>query len=131
MAKYFTREEAETLLPQIEPVLVELQQRHAELEALRSEIEGMLSRMRGNGHGLQERLGELRRQHADGLAQANNLIRHVQAFGCQLKDPAMGLIDFLALRAGREILLCWRLGEQGIHWWHEVEAGFRGRQPLE
>ncbi len=61
----------------------------------------------------------------------NRLVRRIAAFGCQLKDPAMGLIDFPALREGREILLCWRLGEEGIHWWHDTTTGFAGRQPLD
>ncbi len=131
MATYFTREEAEALLPEIEPVLIELQQQHAELLALRTELESLQARMRGNGHGLHERLRQLQRQHDASLALVRGLIERVLAFGCQLKDPAIGLIDFLALRDGREILLCWRLGEQGIHWWHDLDAGFRGRQPLE
>jgi hypothetical protein len=131
MAKYFTREEAEALLPQIEPLLIELQQQHAELVAVRNELEALQARMRGNGHGLHERLGRLQRQHDTTLARVRGLIERILTFGCQLKDPAMGLIDFLALREGREILLCWRLGEQGIHWWHDLDAGFRGRQPLE
>ncbi len=131
MATYFTREEAEALLPQIEPLLLDLQQRHDTLLTLRSDLESLQTRMRGNGHGLHERLEQLRRQYATALEAVNTLIRRIQSFGCQIKDPAMGLIDFPALRDGREILLCWRLGEEGIHWWHDLDAGFRGRQPLE
>ncbi len=131
MAKYFTREEAEALLPQIEPLLLDLQQCHAMLLALRGELEMLHERMRGNGHGLHERFSHLSRQHAAAIEEANRLIRRIQAFGCQLKDPAMGLIDFPALRDGREVLLCWRLGEPAIRWWHEVDAGFQGRQPLD
>jgi hypothetical protein len=131
MATYFTRQEAEALLPQIEPLLLELQQRHSALLPVRQELETLQQRMRGNGHGLQERLGELNRQHATMLEALNRLIRRIHALGCQLKDPAVGLIDFPALRDGREILLCWRLGEDGIHWWHETTTGFQGRQPLD
>jgi hypothetical protein len=47
-----------------------------------------------------------------------------------VKDPATGLIDFRSLRGGREVYLCWRLGEGEIAWWHELDAGFQGRQPL-
>ena len=131
MARYFTREEAEALLPQIEPLLLDLQQRHAALLALRTELETLQERMRGNGHGLHGQLERLRRQYTVAQEAANELIQQIHAFGCQLKDPTMGLIDFLALRDGREILLCWRLGETGIHWWHDLDAGFRGRQPLD
>ena len=131
MAKYFTREEAEALLPQIEPLLLELQESHAALLLLRQELEALQQRMRGNGHGLQDRLAHLNRQYAALLEAVNQLIRRIYAFGCQLKDPAMGLIDFPAQRDGEEILLCWRLGEEGIHWWHDTTSGFQGRQPLD
>ncbi len=131
MAKYFTRQEAEALLPQIEPLLLELQEQHRALLPLRQELEALQQRMRGNGHGLQTRLEELNRQYATRLQAVNRLVRRIAAFGCQLKDPAMGLIDFPALREGREILLCWRLGEEGIHWWHDTTTGFAGRQPLD
>ncbi len=56
MAKYFTRQEAEALLPQIEPLLLELQEQHRALLPLRQELEALQQRMRGNGHGLQTRL---------------------------------------------------------------------------
>ena len=131
MAKHFTREEAEALLPQIEPLLLDLQQRHSALLPLRQELETLQQRMRGNGHGLHEQLARLNREYAAMLEEVNRLVRRIYALGCQLKHPAKGLIDFPALRAGREILLCWRLGEVGIHWWHETTTGFQGRQPLD
>ena len=49
----------------------------------------------------------------------------------ELKDYGRGLIDFPSLREGRVVLLCWQMGEgDQLEWWHEVEAGFAGRQPL-
>ena len=57
--------------------------------------------------------------------------RTVPIIGVQLKDFARGLVDFPSMRDGRVILLCWELGEgDHIEWWHEVEAGYTGRQPL-
>ena len=50
--------------------------------------------------------------------------------GIVLRDPKRGLIDFPALHAGREVLLCWQLGEDGLEWWHLPEEGFAGRRPL-
>jgi hypothetical protein len=47
-----------------------------------------------------------------------------------LKDPTIGLIDFLSLRNDREVYLCWHLGEERINFWHFLDAGFAGRQPL-
>jgi hypothetical protein len=50
--------------------------------------------------------------------------------GIVLRDPDRGLIDFRALHSGREVLLCWQLGEEGLGWWHLPEDGFAGRRPL-
>ena len=50
--------------------------------------------------------------------------------GCELKDPHMGLIDFTGRHQGRDVCLCWKLGEERISHWHELEAGFAGRQPV-
>jgi len=48
-----------------------------------------------------------------------------------VKDLTIGLIDFVALHDGREVYLCWQYGEESIQFWHEIEAGFAGRQPLD
>jgi hypothetical protein len=58
------------------------------------------------------------------------LIDKLSSFGCVLKDPSIGLIDFLSLRKGREIYLCWYLGEERINFWHYLDTGFAGHQPL-
>ena len=50
--------------------------------------------------------------------------------GILLKDPDRGLVDFPVLREGREVYLCWLLGETTIEFWHDIDAGFAGRQPL-
>ncbi len=55
----------------------------------------------------------------------------LETLGVQLKDYARGLIDFPSLREGRVVLLCWQLGEgDRLEWWHDLEAGFAGRQKL-
>jgi hypothetical protein len=50
--------------------------------------------------------------------------------GCELKDPQIGLIDFVGQHQGHDVYLCWKLGEQKISFWHELDAGFPGRQPI-
>ena len=62
------------------------------------------------------------------LAEASG---ELEGLGVQLKDYTRGLIDFPTMREGRVVLLCWQMGEgDSLEWWHEVEAGFAGRQPL-
>ena len=53
-----------------------------------------------------------------------------EGIGCEVKDVQTGLVDFRAMRDGRAVYLCWRLGEEDIAFWHELDAGFAGRQPL-
>jgi hypothetical protein len=57
-------------------------------------------------------------------------VGELTALGCQLKDYDVGLIDFPSRSDGREIWLCWRLGEERVEYWHELHAGFSGRQPV-
>ena len=54
----------------------------------------------------------------------------IDSKGCQIKDLDTGLIDFPTIWEGREVFLCWQLGESEVEFWHEVDAGFAGRQPL-
>src|SRR6266446_1823713 len=130
MPHYFTREEAEVLIPQIAVVLRKIQARRREMLQSEEELGTLRAQAMGNGYDLYERI----------LASQRDLARHIQAlqafvnelavFGCELKDADSGLIDFLSLRNGREIYLCWRLGEERINFWHDLHTGFAGRQPL-
>ena len=58
------------------------------------------------------------------------LIHQVQDTGVLFKDINLGLLDFPALRNGREVYLCWKHGEKDIEFWHEIEAGYAGRRPI-
>jgi len=57
-------------------------------------------------------------------------VRTVLTQGVLIKDLDQGLIDFPAERDGRVVMLCWRLGEESISYWHEYDGGFPGRRPL-
>lgn len=132
MPEHFTREEAEALLPRVEPLLRELRTLASSLTDALEEYTALQEKMRGNGHShiqqyqaLRERIGEMR-----GDIEAR--LQAITELGVLVKDIESGLIDFPCLRGDREVYLCWRLGEgERISWWHDVEAGFAGRQPLE
>ncbi len=66
-------------------------------------------------------------QEARSLAQ---VIDEIGEHGAEVKDLDEGLIDFPARRRGETVLLCWKLGEDRIRYWHTVEDGFAGRRPL-
>jgi hypothetical protein len=64
-------------------------------------------------------------------ARISGFLREIDAVGCLFKGFEEGLVDFYALREDRLVFLCWRLGEEHITHWHEVDAGFAGRQPID
>lgn len=130
MTRYFTREEAEALLPQVSVILRNIRWEYAIMKEFERELAELEMRARGNGHHLHERIAALQQALASHLQIVRTLTAELVKLGCELKDPQQGLIDFRALREGREIYLCWHLGEEHIHYWHEIDAGFAGRQPL-
>jgi len=130
MAHYFTREEAEALLPQISVVLREIQVKYESVLQTQEELDALRMQTAGNGYHLQDRIMNLQRELSQQAQTLRKLLDELTGFGCVLKDPERGLIDFLSLRSGREVYLCWYLGEERINFWHDLEAGFAGRQPL-
>jgi len=130
MAHYFTREEAEALLPQISIVLRNIQESRRKMQQGEEELGALGHQAMGNGHQLHERMMDLQKELARHIQTLQMLDNELKGFGCELKDAESGLIDFLSLRDGREIYLCWRLGEERINFWHYLDTGFAGRQPL-
>jgi hypothetical protein len=131
MAHYFTREEAEALLPEITVVLYKIQESHRNVLVVKSELEEIQAQAMGNGHHLHDRILRLQQDVASSTQQLREALEELQTFGCELKDPEIGLIDFLSLRDGEEVYLCWQLGEPRIAFWHYLHTGFAGRQPLD
>ena len=130
--RYFTLDEALALLPRLTPMLEALRARRQELRALEQRLASRYQqRVRGNGRvrGGDE-LAQVRAELEAGITQLNEEVAALQALGVEVKDLDQGLIDFPHLREGREVYLCWRLGEPTIAWWHDLDTGFPGRQPL-
>ncbi len=131
MARYFRLEEAEAILPKLRESL----QRAARVKTEVDKAESHLRSWRGNlnfaGGVLVDhsRLFDLRARLSDAQNRLNELVEEMQSTGCLVKDLEQGLIDFPALRKGEEVLLCWKLGEPEIAFWHRGDAGFPGRRP--
>ncbi|HET7093838.1 MAG TPA: DUF2203 domain-containing protein [Thermomicrobiales bacterium] len=127
--RLFTLAEANALLARLAPLLSRLRSEKAALDDARARLGRLTPAMRGNGHAAEAM--ELEGQ-IDHYARAiASRIREVVGQGIELKDIDRGLIDFPSPREGRVVYLCWRLGERQIRYWHEVDAGFAGRQPLD
>ncbi|MGH2353300.1 MAG: DUF2203 domain-containing protein [Chloroflexota bacterium] len=137
--RYFTLEQANRLLPRVQRLLEQLQAQASELAMVQqvlAEGVGAAGAARGpgsNGHAgngaAQRYLGAL--QRVDAVLDAMRVpLAELQQIGCELKDIQTGLVDFRTVRDGRAVYLCWRLGEDEIRFWHELDTGFAGRQPL-
>jgi hypothetical protein len=129
--RHFTPEEANEALPEIRPLVEEMvARRAAHLEALsrQEELEG---RIRGNGGGIPPAtLAEAADDVDRAARELAKVVDEIAARGVEVKDVDEGLVDFPALRRGETVLLCWRLGEDEIGYWHTTEDGFEGRRPL-
>ncbi|MBX5452268.1 DUF2203 domain-containing protein [Thermogemmatispora sp.] len=131
MPHYFSREEAEALLPVISPILRRIQEQRRRLREGEEHAHAIRLRIMRNGHNVNETMMEILRAQALYLRRLQESLAELSEFGCELKDPDMGLVDFLSLRDGREVYLCWHLGEERIKYWHPLDAGFQGRRPLD
>jgi len=125
--KLFSVDEANALLPTVRRIVATLARDYARVTAAREAAQAAAERAKEAGGGHMPG-GDLYVRALAGLAERAG---QLEALGVQLKDYERGLIDFPAMRDGRVVLLCWQLGEgDRIEWWHDLEAGFAGRQPL-
>jgi hypothetical protein len=123
--KYFTIEQADAAIRQIGPLLVQIQGIRSRISESRPELWQAMERTAGNG-GSQE-LSRLALE----FGALDGLVHRILDTGAEVKDLSTGLLDFRALRNDREVYLCWMMGEDRLLYWHEIEAGFAGRQPIE
>jgi hypothetical protein len=127
----FTLEEAEALLPELREEIAAMQACKREIDGLRGVLSHAAQRATGNGHVQDEEVLAATRRRAEAFVdELNARLAGINALGVELKSIDEGLLDFPSERAGRTVYLCWRLGEERIEWWHELDAGFAGRQPL-
>ena len=133
--QYFNLDEANALLGQVIPLIEQLRALRKSIVHLHEQLgEPMGHFEAGNGYPLKDvhrSLEELTQRQMLLIEAFRSALDQLQALGCVLKDLETGLVDFYSLRAGEPILLCWRLGEDRIRFWHTLESGFMGRQPLE
>ena len=64
------------------------------------------------------------------IERLEDLVDELEDVGAELKDYQSGLVDFIGRHEGRDVYLCWKLGEEAITYWHELDAGFAGRKPI-
>jgi hypothetical protein len=122
--RHFTRVEANALLPRLTTLLSQL--RDAKDELTDTDAHEVLSEAAPTNGG-----GEQGRRVGVAFLEVRRLIDTVEQAGIVLRDIDRGLVDFPALLDGREVYLCWELGEDDVGFWHDLEGGYGGREPLD
>ncbi len=128
MPRYYDIDAANARLAEVQPLLLRLRADRNEVAEHQREL---VRHRESNGN----------REHADELRQREEAIREVvrrmeravaqiDAWEVRLRDIETGLIDFPALVSGRQVWLCWRLGEAEVAWWHELSTGVAGRRTI-
>jgi hypothetical protein len=122
-SRHYTLDEARALLPEIRGWLAQLDQLHHDLKSTEKVLEYPVRSGRDMG-------GETVNAQARLLSQIQRVQREFSRRQIQLKDLARGLIDFPALRDGREVFLCWEKDDDDIEFWHDLDAGYAGRERI-
>jgi hypothetical protein len=133
VSKTFTLSEAQMLLPVVESLLRKARAAGARAGELELEMQQLSQRIFMSG-GMQVNVAKAARRRAErekALQEARDTLAEIDEIGVQVKDLEQGLLDFPCVMDGRMVLLCWKLGEPEIGYWHSEEDGFAGRKPLD
>ena len=125
MPHYFTLAEANAAGENIKPLTDEIQNIRSEILKQQPETWDAIQRSAGNGG------NPALSRMVKTFNRLDELLHRILATGAEVKDINTGLLDFPALRNGQPVYLCWKYGEEKIEFWHEIETGFAGRQPIE
>ncbi|HEX9774002.1 MAG TPA: DUF2203 domain-containing protein [Actinomycetota bacterium] len=120
-ARRYTVEEANAALPAVRPLVQTLHDAQAVMEERHDEV---MASVPTNGG------GDVHRAFLRAAESASRSLEALTEMSIVVRDPGSGLIDFPSTRDGREVYLCWRLGEDRVAYWHTSESGFAGREPL-
>ena len=123
-ARHYTLEQASELLPKVAEII-------ERMRVARNQLGDREAREALSEAGPTNGGGEPGRTVSEGFVQLRDAMTELRELEVVLRDLDSGLLDFPSLRDGREVYLCWQDGEDAIRFWHEPEAGFAGRQPLE
>jgi len=129
----FTLQEAQNLLPVLQSLLRAAMVGKKLIEAVDNELQELAHRVLMSG-GLLVNVVQMARRKAErekAIHRVKDTLAEINAIGVQVKDIDIGLLDFPCKVEGRVVLLCWKLGEQGITHWHTSSEGFAGRKPVD
>jgi hypothetical protein len=133
LSKVFTLSEAQTLLPVVEALLRRAQAAATLAGELEQEMQQLSHRIFLSG-GMHVDVSVAARRRAErdkAVQEAKDTLAEIDSIGVVVKDLEQGLLDFPSVMDGKPVLLCWKLGEPAIAYWHTKEEGFAGRKPLD
>jgi len=133
VSKTFTLSEAQTLLPVVETLLKKAQAAGARAAVIDAEMQELTQRIFLSG-GMRVNVAATAKRRAErdkALQEGHDTLAELEEIGVQVKDLEKGLLDFPSVMDGKTVLLCWKLGEKEIGFWHTTEDGFAGRKPLD
>jgi hypothetical protein len=129
--RHFSIEEANDALDEVRPLTEELVGHRRALVKLQERQAAVTTRIAGNGGNVEpHELEDVQERLDEEVAGIARCVARIHEVGALVKDLDAGLVDFPALRDGEEILLCWRLGEAEVGFWHGTDEGFSGRKQL-
>ena len=125
MPQYYSVDEANAALLVIQPLMADIMRIRQHVLEHQPEIWPVIQKAAGNGGSKIASLIALE------FGRLDDCVHRIQDMGVIIKDLDIGLLDFPALRNRHEVYLCWKFGEESVLFWHEIDDGFAGRQPLE
>jgi hypothetical protein len=131
--KTFSLDEAQSLLPILESLLRRAIDAKANASLIEEDLQMLSQNIFLSGGMLVDVAAVARKRMTQRTAvqQAQDAIQEIDSIGVQVKDLDKGLLDFPFQAGEQVVLLCWQMGEARIDYWHTMEAGFQGRQPLD
>jgi hypothetical protein len=128
--RLFTLAEAERTLPLVRRIVADLMSEYPRWRAAVGRFELLSAGARADWGETVEQ-ATARDEVTAAAARINDYLKELEAIGCVFKGFDAGLVDFYTLRDDRPVFLCWKLGEERITHWHEIDSGFSGRQPID
>jgi hypothetical protein len=119
-ARRFTLADANRALPLVRRIAQDVVRVHARVTQIHTDMQSAKGKELADGQANLDRSVE----------QLQGYVDELHEIGCDLKDYQTGLVDFIGSHHGRDVCLCWKLGEERIEYWHEMQSGFAGRQPI-
>lgn len=127
--RFVTLQQVTQALPEVEGILLQMRDIRDRGMVARERLELLWAALERGDPVLGE-IGLLQRQLDTSAEEFGTLVARLEELGGVLKDLDMGLVDFPTVAGGSEVYLCWRFGEDGVHYWHGLNEGYAGRKPL-